>query len=325
MKNIFLAPRSNETSHKNFDSTILGGRPYSFVEPYLSEEEKKILSGSETVSVWGNKEALRSRWEKMQPGDYILFYAHGVFYYSARVVLTTHNEELARKLWPVDEDGAPWPCLFFVDQLTETKIPIKVVQELAEYEPTWNRVQGFMMLRESGTAAIVEKFGSVETFLGQTPETYTIIDNIIEREKDEIVEGTKEEEVDTETLLREATAYRDQGPSHIIQTTTSKKRLENKAQKRKIAQIEGYACQICNWSLEWKNSKGEPSYRIDIDHIIDKAQGGGEEASNLWALCPNCHVKKTLGVITVDLKQGKVFENGVEVKLHHDGHLGWKY
>ncbi|RJR13006.1 HNH endonuclease, partial [Candidatus Parcubacteria bacterium] len=62
---------------------------------------------------------------------------------------------------------------------------------------------------------------------------------------------------------------------------------------------------------------------IDVDHIVDKANKGGEELSNLWVLCPNCHVKKTLGVITVDLDMKKVYERGKEISLHHDSHLGW--
>ena len=105
MKNIFLAPRSNETSYKNFESTIQGGRSYEFLEPYLNEQEKKVLSAYSQISVWGNKGSLRSRWEKMVPGDFVLFYAKGAFYYSARVVLTKYSEELGEKLWPADEDG----------------------------------------------------------------------------------------------------------------------------------------------------------------------------------------------------------------------------
>ena len=72
--------------------------------------------------------------------------------------------------------------------------------------------------------------------------------------------------------------------------------------------------------MEWTNSKGKQVYRIDIDHIIEKSDGGGEELSNLWALCPNCHVKKTLGVIKVDLKNKKVTDNGEEIDIL-DNHL----
>lgn len=323
MKNIFLAPRSSETSYENFESTILGGRPYSFIEPYLDEKEKAILSKYKTVSVWGNKESLMSRWEKMQPGDFVLFYAKGIFYYSARVVMTKYSVELGTKLWPVDENGNPWPCLFFVDDLREVNIPIKTVQELAEYEPTWDRVQGFMRLRDEGLKAIADKFGSIEQFLSQKPEVYQAIESIIEKTKEETIEDEIEESVDKEKLLIEAVDFKNEGEGYTLDTTPRKIRVENRIQKKRVAILEDYACQVCNWSLEWVNSKDKKSYRIDIDHITDKAKGGGEELSNLWALCPNCHTKKTLGVITIDKENKTIKENDKEIKLHHDNHLGW--
>jgi len=55
--------------------------------------------------------------------------------------------------------------------------------------------------------------------------------------------------------------------------------------------------------------------------FVDKAKHGGEELKNLWALCPNCHTEKTLGVIKVDITKKKVFRNGKELSLHHDVHL----
>lgn len=323
MKNIFLAPRSNETSYKNFESTIIGGRPYSFVEPFLNPEEKAALSKYPTISVWGNKESLKSRWDKMQPGDFILFYARGIFYYSARVVLTKHSVELGTKLWPLDENGEPWTCLFFVEDLKEINIPIKMVQELTEYEPTWDRVQGFMRLRDAGLQAISDKFGSIENFLNQKPEVYNVIETIIEKNKEEVLEEEKETVLDKDQLLNEASKFINATESHIIDNSPRKVRVENRIQKKRIAALEDYSCQICNWSLEWTNSKGKKSYRIDVDHILDKAMGGGEEVSNLWVLCPNCHVKKTLGVIKINKESRKIKEGDQEIKLHHDNHLEW--
>ncbi len=323
MKKIFLAPRSNETSHKNFESTIIGGRSYSFIEPYLTDQEKNVLSKYKTISVWGNKESLRSKWGKMLPEDYVLFYAKGAFYYSARVVLTKFSNDLGSKLWPMDKDGEPWNCLFFVDNLKEINIPIKTVQELAEYEPTWDRVMGFMQLRESGLKAIEEKFGSIENFITQDQKTIDVITNIIETTKEETIDGEKEEIVDKNKLLEEGKGYDPNEEQYKLSNTPHKIRIEKKKQKELVAKLEDYSCQLCGWSLEWTKNNGKKAYRIDIDHIMDKAKGGDERLSNLWALCPNCHAKKTLNVITVDLENGKVYENEKAIKLHHDNHLGW--
>lgn len=323
MKNIFLAPRANETSYANFESTIVEGREYSFFEPFLTNEEKLILSKYSKISVWGTKESLLSRWEKMNSGDFVLFYAKGAFYYSARVITKIYNEELAIKLWPNGEDGNNWPCLFFIEDLKQIDIPIKTVQELADYEPTWDRVMGFMRLNDEGLNAISEKFGSVELFLNQKPEVYQAIESIIEKANEEVVSDEINESLDKKRLLDLASKFRNTSNGYEIDLSPRQKRVENRLQKKRIAELENFSCQICNWSLEWLNSKGKKSYRIDIDHIVDKAKGGGEEMSNLWALCPNCHTKKTLGVIVIDKINKIIKENGKELKLHHDNHLNW--
>jgi len=323
VSNIFLAPRSNETSHENFASTIQDGVPYSLVKPYLSEEDKQILSDSPTLKVWGCKEKLRSRWEKMEAGDYVLFYAKGGFNYSARVVLPTFNEALGRELWPNSKTGEPWTCLFFIDQVKEVNIPIKALQGLAGYEPTWDRVQGFMKLNKTGTEAITEQFGSIESFIDQPPQVFLAIEKVLETIEEESIESEADDGDTFDEEWNKALAHETLGASHKEVASQRKVRIENRTQKRLVARKEGWACQICNWSLDYTNKSGKTVKRIDVDHIIEKSDGGGEEVSNLWVLCPNCHVKKTLGVITIDPKKKLIQEKGQAVELHHDSHLGW--
>lgn len=321
--NIFLAPRRKEMLHKGTTSTIEDGRSYEELEPYLNEHERKILSRHQAlnISIWGCRESLRGRWQKMQPEDIVLFYRDGAFYYSARVILTKFDERLSKVLWEAPEGEEPWPCVFFLDRLTEINIPLSLVRELAEYEPGWDRVQGFMRLRDRGVEAIRNKFGSLGKFAKLSPESTEVIENIVEESRDEIIQTEPLKAPDISKLMREASMYTDSGPGFVIDNGTRKRRVENREQKRRVAEIEGRACQVCNWSLEWKNDKGETRYRIDVDHIIDKAKNGGEELKNLWALCPNCHAEKTLGVIKVHMARKKVFRNGKELSLHHDRHL----
>jgi len=40
---IFLAPRSNETSYKHFLSTIENGVDFTILDPHLDEEGRKLL------------------------------------------------------------------------------------------------------------------------------------------------------------------------------------------------------------------------------------------------------------------------------------------
>ncbi len=323
MKNIFLAPRANETSRKNFGKTIGGGGiPYSFVEPYLTNEEKKLLDSYPSLQIWGT--ALENRWEAMMPGDYVLFYGgEERFNYSARVIFPKKSDALGRELWPLNKKGEPWHCLFFVDQVKEINIPIKALQGLAGYEPTWDRVQGFMRLNRAGTEAITEQFGSIEAFIDQPPQVFLAIEKVLETLEEESIESEADDGDTFDEEWNKALAHETSGASHKEVASPRKVRIEKRTQKRLVARKEGWACQICNWSLDYTNKNGKTVKRIDVDHIIEKSDGGGEEVSNLWVLCPNCHVKKTLGVITIDPKKKLILENGQAVELHHDSHLGW--
>ena len=57
-----------------------------------------------------------------------------------------------------------------------------------------------------------------------------------------------------------------------------------------------------------------------VNSVKDKAAGGDERLKNLWALCPNCHRKKTRGVITIDIEGGTVEEEGRPIDIT-DKHL----
>lgn len=100
-------------------------------------------------------------------------------------------------------------------------------------------------------------------------------------------------------------------------------RHDSDSQKVRIKIIENYECQVCGFSFEYVSDDGTKRKFAHADHIVDKSDGGTEVADNIWILCPNCHAKKTLGVITVNLKNNKICENDKEIRLHHNNHLSW--
>src|SRR5262245_198516 len=57
--------------------------------------------------------------------------------------------------------------------------------------------------------------------------------------------------------------------------------------------------------------------RLEIEHIIPKARGGGSEESNLWLSCPICNRHKSDRVVAVDS------ESGQEVALFHPRTQQW--
>lgn len=61
--------------------------------------------------------------------------------------------------------------------------------------------------------------------------------------------------------------------------------------KRQVLTEAGFRCAVptCRTILT-----------LDIHHIIEVSEGGGNEPSNLICLCPNCHALYTRGTITRD-------------------------
>lgn len=138
---------------------------------------------------------------------------------------------------------------------------------------------------------------------------------------DEIVEA--ESKRSKEELMRLVKDFQPGKQAYIEKEGAYKVRRDSTVQKERIKRLEDYSCQICGFSFEYISGSGKKRKFTHADHIIDKSDGGTEEAYNLWVLCPNCHAKKTFGVITVNPRAGKVFENGKEIKLHHNNHLSW--
>ena len=54
--------------------------------------------------------------------------------------------------------------------------------------------------------------------------------------------------------------------------------------KAKIHLRDLYTCQCC----------GLVTMELELDHIVNVAQGGTDDESNLQSLCAPCHLKKTI-------------------------------
>lgn len=68
-------------------------------------------------------------------------------------------------------------------------------------------------------------------------------------------------------------------------SNTIQKRSVSQAKKKLIASQQSWRCGHCNQQLD---------HTYEVDHIMDLQFGGTNEASNLVALCRNCHGKKTM-------------------------------
>jgi len=168
--------------------------------------------------------------------------------------------------------------------------------------------------------------GQVESVKKKIKEQTKVVDAKNEASEEFLLEDEVVDEINEKTkdkILIEAQEFRpknDSGYKHKIGEFTV--RIDNVRQKTRVKSLEDYICQVCGFTFEFLNSEGKKRKYAEADHIIEKSDGGTEEIGNLWILCANCHMKKTLGVINIDPTKKIVSENGKIIEIR-DNHLGW--
>ncbi|HUB93898.1 MAG TPA: HNH endonuclease [Verrucomicrobiae bacterium] len=299
MKQIFLAPRSNETAYQNYVSSMQGKTLEEFIQ-YLSSAETNTLKGDERYFVWGCQPGKRSVWEKMQYGDYVLFYAHGRFISVGTLKFKKYSEALALSLWPVSkETGEPWSCVFFVENVQEIDISLEEFNKYTNYH--LNAVMGFMRVsKEEAISSLHKKFGTVDSFV------HSLVIGIDEERVQEIIElagrpsieFTKEDKAKLDALTRGRSPEEIEFAIQLYAQRQLGQRLEQvtkvtKAYKRNIGMVNAlkekyqHKCQICGFTF--KTATG--AYYSEAAHIIPISKGsvGVDHPDNIWILCANHH------------------------------------
>lgn len=168
MSKIFIAPQSGEQTTPKYTKTENGGYRVSELEPILSEYDYLILKSFSEVFFWGNKPYSKSKWEKIEIGDYILFYAKRNIVAYSKIIYKTQNSKLAEEIWgwTKTEKGEDvlWEYLYFFEKPEPTEIPFKELIEFAGYSENFV-IQGFTPYSIKGIEKIKTKFGDIEKYL----------------------------------------------------------------------------------------------------------------------------------------------------------------
>lgn len=59
--------------------------------------------------------------------------------------------------------------------------------------------------------------------------------------------------------------------------------------RAEVLDRDGYTCQMCGLGAGDPDPDTGRKVRLHIGHVVDKSRGGGDEASNLRALCSTCN------------------------------------
>jgi hypothetical protein len=319
MRNLFLAPRSNETAYKNYISSMQG-IPRSTIEPYLTASEMAQLGDKKFFHIWGCQPSLEKRWDQMSLGDYVMFYARGKFISVGKLSFKKKSDGLALALWPKSNDShEPWSCVFFVESLEEVDLPIGDFASMTGYNI--DRVQGFMPVK-SGLQKIIDRYGSVDNFVdaivsglnySDVGELSMLASKTASFSPEEVAKfdeltRDKDEKRLEEALKQHAASALGKKPEQVTKQVTSFKR--NRKLVNDIKEKFDNKCQICGFTFK----TGSGSYYSEAAHVVPISSGkeGVDSPDNIWVLCANHH--KMLDLHALDAIGPDQYQVNGEVK-----------
>ncbi|MBK3333113.1 hypothetical protein GWK41_08525 [Persephonella atlantica] len=134
-KGIFLQPANikNKMVRDHLERTI-----FQTVElNEILRFQPNIRSDLERFYVWGVIPGTKSKWDKIQIGDLVVFYSERKFYLLGQIVDKFHNKSLARYLWGEDQHGRTWEYVYLIDpdSLITINVDIEKVIKILNYSP----------------------------------------------------------------------------------------------------------------------------------------------------------------------------------------------
>ena len=173
MINVILQPAGGSEARIHYRDTI--DQPVSIdrLRRHLSDSAMATLGlGPDVrgVPTWGVKPSQRRLWERIGPGDVVLFTGDGNVFASATILGKIHSAGLARDLWQVDrEDGQTWEYVYFVDRPVRQAIGYAALNDAVGYAP--NAVPlGFRILDEARSEAVLARFPQLVVAGATSPE-----------------------------------------------------------------------------------------------------------------------------------------------------------
>jgi hypothetical protein len=129
LKNIFLMPCWGGKIKDHFEKTVLHPVSQAIIFPAVSEETRADLAaiGNKDIAVWGSMDGSNNRgfFNKMKPGDYILFAVNREVKLVGQIALKTISPELSKILWP---DGQRvFSLIYFIDRIVQVNTSLSKV------------------------------------------------------------------------------------------------------------------------------------------------------------------------------------------------------
>lgn len=165
MSLVVLQPCAAPISRKHYEDTILSPVPLQDIAGSLASSDVdrlQELHPSGEVPLWGAKPGENNqhvaKWERMRPGDVILFARNNGFFTLGVITHLLRNPAAATQLWGTAEtrNGTTqtWECMFAIDGLRTISIPYTEINRVIDRKPNAT-VMEFQVLPQDKSDAVL--------------------------------------------------------------------------------------------------------------------------------------------------------------------------
>ena len=139
--NLIMQPCSSRIAQEHYEHTMAKGVTFSEIAPYLNKSDTERISAiyetDSSIYVWGVLYGSKSKWDKIEQGDLVLFAKDNHIFSSASVCYKIHNRDLAIFLWGTDEYGRAWEYIYFNIDPHSVNIPYSEFNKAVGYKENY--------------------------------------------------------------------------------------------------------------------------------------------------------------------------------------------
>jgi putative restriction endonuclease len=164
MSQLLIQPSGGKNAQVHYEDTIRNLVSIDSCADVLSEaitNELNAIFPEGKCAFWGlvpgSNDSNRTKWEKIQPGDVVVFTGKKRVFATGIVKSKFQNAALATRLWGIDDNSATWEYMYALSDIAETDIPYSKFNELLGDSPNNNHM-GFRIvddLKASGFISYV--------------------------------------------------------------------------------------------------------------------------------------------------------------------------
>jgi len=148
---VAIQPAGNEFGRQHYVDTVENLVDLNKFSDFLGDDKEDLFAISDNgkIALWGVTPGTNgvnvSKYDKLEPGDTVLFTRKGFVYASGTITHLFHNKQFAKQLWGLDDKEQTWEYMYSLGAIENHQIPYQALRDAIGSEEGDN-FMGFRVL-----------------------------------------------------------------------------------------------------------------------------------------------------------------------------------